>query len=152
MQPTIFTIDAQLKPARIVKATRVTRGGAPAQLLDLEGIAADGEGGFWLASEGYLSRMVMYGLVHVDAEGAIDRQIAFPAALLAVEKRWGAERVAKIGNTLWIAIQRPCKDDPADHVTLVAYNYSNKESKAERHQGEMGVPHRSSRRQRVQTQ
>src|SRR3546814_10209093 len=68
MQPTIFTIDAQQKPARIVKATRVTRGGAPAQLLDLEGIAADGEGVFWLASEGYLSRMVMHGLVHVRSE------------------------------------------------------------------------------------
>src|SRR3546814_15823243 len=96
MQPTIFTIDAQQKPARIVKATRVTRGGAPAQPLDLEGIAADGEGGFWLASEGYLSRMVMHGLVHVDAEGAIDRQIAFPAALLAVEKRRGAT-----GRAVW---------------------------------------------------
>src|SRR3546814_11249122 len=93
----------------------------------LEGIAADGEGGFWLASEGYRSRMVMHGLVHVDAEGAIDRQIAFPAALLAVEKRWGAEGVAKIGNTLWIAIQRQWKDDPENTVKLVAYNLDTKE-------------------------
>src|SRR3546814_5074744 len=71
--------------------------------------------------------MVMHGLVHVDAEGAIDRQIAFPAALLAVEKRWGAEGVAKIGNTLWIAIQRQWKDDPENTVKLVAYNLDTKE-------------------------
>ncbi|HMA13779.1 MAG TPA: esterase-like activity of phytase family protein [Kiloniellaceae bacterium] len=127
MQPTIFTIDAQQKPARIVKATRITRGGAPAQLLDLEGIAADGEGGFWLASEGYLDRMIMHGLVHVNAAGEIDRQIAFPPELLAVEKRWGAEGVAKVGDTLWIAIQRQWQDDPKGTVKLVSYNLTTKE-------------------------
>src|SRR3546814_14929219 len=121
MQPTIFTIDAQQKPARIVKATRVTRGGAPAQLLDLEGIAADGEGGFWLASEGYLSRMVMHGLVHVDAERAIHRQIAFPAALLAAAKRWRAAGVAKIGNTPSIATPRHWTDDPDNPVKILPH-------------------------------
>src|SRR3546814_1373661 len=69
----------------------------------------------------------MHGRVHVYAEGAIDRQIAFPAALLAVEKRCGAEGVAKIGNTLWIAIQRQWKDDPENTVKLVAYNLDTKE-------------------------
>ncbi|NHW17482.1 esterase-like activity of phytase family protein, partial [Escherichia coli] len=37
-QPTIFTIDATATPARITEALRVTRAGAPAQKLDLEGI------------------------------------------------------------------------------------------------------------------
>src|SRR3546814_11763852 len=69
----------------------------------------------------------MHGRVHVYAEGAIDRQIAFPAALLAVEKRCGAEGVAKIGNTLWIAIQRQWKDDPENTVKLVAYNLDTTE-------------------------
>lgn len=127
MQPTIFTIDAQHKPARIVKAIRITRRGAPAQLLDLEGIAADGEGGFWLASEGYLDRMIMHALVHVNAAGEIDRQVAFPPELLAVEKRWGAEGVAKVGDALWIAIQRQWQDDPKDTVKLIAYNLATKE-------------------------
>ncbi|MBC01094.1 MAG: alkaline phosphatase [Rhodobacteraceae bacterium] len=127
MQPTIFTIDASATPARITKATRVTRGGQPAQLLDLEGIASDGAGGFWLASEGRTDRMVPHGLYHVDASGEIKTQVAFPAELLAVEKRFGAEGVTLIGDTLWIAIQRSWGDDPKDTVKLVAYNTKTKE-------------------------
>jgi hypothetical protein len=127
MQPTIFTIDATATPARITKATRVTRGGQPAQLLDLEGIASDGAGGFWLASEGRTDRMVPHGLYHVDASGEIKTQVAFPAELLAVEKRFGAEGVTLIGDTLWIAIQRSWGDDPKDTVKLVAYNTKTKE-------------------------
>ncbi len=48
-QPTIFAIDATQKPALITGALPITRDGAPAQKLDIEGIANDGEGGFWLA-------------------------------------------------------------------------------------------------------
>lgn len=44
-QPTIFTIDATQKPALITETLRITRDGAPAQKLDIEGIANDGEGG-----------------------------------------------------------------------------------------------------------
>lgn len=127
MQPTIFTIDANRKPARIVKATPITRAGQAAQLLDLEGIASDGEGGFWLASEGRLDRMIPHGLYHVDAAGEITEQIAFPAALLAVEKRWAAEGVTLVGDTLWIAIQRQWQDDPKHRVKLVSYNLESKE-------------------------
>ena len=50
MQPQIFVIDTAVVPAAIVGAIPVTRGGAPAQKLDLEGITNDGEGGFGLAS------------------------------------------------------------------------------------------------------
>ena len=121
-QPTVFTIDTNQSPARIISATPVTRGGVPAQKLDLEGIAHDGEGGFWLASEGRTDRMVPHGLYHVDADGVIDQEIALPAELLAVEKRFGFEGVTKIGDTLWMAVQREWADDPADHVKLVAYN------------------------------
>ncbi|MCA9840208.1 MAG: esterase-like activity of phytase family protein [Trueperaceae bacterium] len=127
MQPSIYTIDATQKPAQITAVTRVTRNGQPAQLLDLEGITADGEGGFWLASEGRLDRMIMHGIYHVDASGEIDEQIAFPAELLAVERRWGAEGITKIGDTLWIAIQRQWQDDPDNTVKLVSYNLESGE-------------------------
>ncbi len=127
MQPTIFTIDANQSPARITAATRVTRGGQNAQLLDLEGIVSDGEGGFWLASEGRLGRMIMHGLYHVNAEGEIEKQVAFPAELLAVEKRWASEGVTKIGDTLWIAIQRQWQDDPDNTVKLISYNIETEE-------------------------
>ena len=121
-QPTIFTIDANQQPAKIVKATRVTRDGANAQLMDMEGIASDGDGGFWIASEGRTGRLVPHALYHVNAKGEIKQQIAFPAELLAVEKRFGSEGVTMVGDTLWIAIQREWKDDPAGQVKLVAYN------------------------------
>lgn len=127
MQPTIFTIDATHKPAKIVSATRVTRGGQNAQLLDLEGITSDGEGGFWLASEGRTDRMIPHGLYHVNAKGEIKRQVAFPPELLAVEKRFGSEGVTKIGNRLWIAIQREWKDDEKGFVKLVSYDLETEE-------------------------
>ena len=60
-QPRIFTIDATQVPARITKALDITRGGFPAQKLDIEGVTLDGKGGFWLASEGRTDRMVRMG-------------------------------------------------------------------------------------------
>ena len=114
-------------PARITRAIDVTRAGTPAQKLDLEGVAPDGSGGFWLASEGRADRLIPHALYHVDAEGEIQEEIAFPPELLAGETRFGAEGVTMIGDTLWIAIQREWGDDPADHVKLVAYDTDSEE-------------------------
>lgn len=122
MQATIFTIDANQTPAKIIKATRVTRNGAAAQLLDLEGITTDGEGGFYLASEGRSDRLIPHAIYHVNSEGEIEEQIPFPKELLAVEARFGSEGITKIGNTLWIAIQRSWEDDPENTVKLVSYD------------------------------
>ena len=127
MQPTIFTIDATQTPAKITDALRITRGGQAAQLLDLEGITTDGEGGFWLASEGRTDKLVPHALYHVNAKGEIKDQVAFPPELLAVEKRFGAEGVTKIGNRLWIAIQREWGDDEKGFVKLVSYDLDSKE-------------------------
>ncbi len=125
--PAIYEIDATAKPARIVKKTVITRGGDNAQKLDLEGITLDGEGGFWLASEGDTAKLTPHALYHVNADGEIEDEIAYPAALLAVETRSGSEGVAKIGDTLWIAIQREWKDDEKGFVKLVAYNTDTEE-------------------------
>ena len=127
MQPRIFEIDATETPARIVRAIDVTRAGAPAQKLDLEGVTPDGSGGFWLASEGRADRLIPHALYHVDAEGRIRDEIPFPPELLAFRTRFGAEGVTMIGDTLWIAIQREWADDPADHVKLVAYDTDSEE-------------------------
>lgn len=121
-QPRIFTIDANQTPARIVGAVDVTRGGFPAQKIDMEGIALDGEGGFWVASEGRTDRMIPHGIYQVNGAGEIVREIPFPAELLAQEIRFGAEGITKVGDTLWIAIQREWGDDPENMVKLVAYN------------------------------
>jgi hypothetical protein len=121
-EPAIYAIDASTRPARITAKTVVTRGGDPAQKLDLEGIAPDGEGGFWLASEGRSDRLVPNAIFHVDATGAIDREIALPPELLAHEDRFGLEGIALAGDVLWLAVQRPWKDDPAGLTKLLAYN------------------------------
>ncbi|PQO24756.1 alkaline phosphatase [Rhodobacteraceae bacterium WD3A24] len=127
MQPRIFEIDPSERPARITRAIEVTRDGAPAQMLDLEGVVTDGEGGFWLASEGDADDLYPHAIHHVTAGGEIDQQIAFPAELRAVARRHAAEGITMVGDTLWIALQREWDDDPAGHVKLVAYNTESRE-------------------------
>ncbi|MBA3326629.1 MAG: esterase-like activity of phytase family protein, partial [Rhodobacteraceae bacterium] len=127
MAPTIFEIDATATPARITAAIPVTRFGQPAQKLDVEAVALDGSNGFWLASEGRTDRLIPHALYRVDADGEIVDEIPFPPELLAVETRYGAEGVALVGDTLWIAIQREWADDPAGQVKLVAYNLETEE-------------------------
>ncbi|WP_062206670.1 esterase-like activity of phytase family protein [Aureimonas sp. AU12] len=124
--PTIFTIDAGQTPARITAALPVTQGGKAAAKLDLEGIALDGQGGFWLASEGNPEKEIPHRLVHVDAAGAITEEVAFPQALLASQTRFGAEGITKVGDTLWVAVQRPWKDDPKNTAKLLAYDLTTK--------------------------
>jgi len=48
----IFTVDVTKSPARITSAMTVTEGGQPATTLDVEGVHARPDGGFWLANEG----------------------------------------------------------------------------------------------------
>ncbi len=127
MQPSIFRIDPSTTPARITGVIRVTRDGHPAQKLDMEGIALDGEGGFWIASEGRTDRLIPHAIYHVGADGEIEDEIALPAALLANETRFGFEGITKIGDWLWMAAQREWKDDPENHVKLVAYNPETEE-------------------------
>ena len=127
MQPTIFRIDVTETPARITDYIRITREGQPAQKLDLEGITLDGEGGFWVASEGRTDRVIPHALYHVGADGEIEREIGLPADLMAVERRFGFEGITKVGDWLWMAVQREWGDDPANHAKLVAYNIETEE-------------------------
>lgn len=131
IMPTIYMIDATQSPAMITEATLVTRDGAAAEALDLEGIALDGEGGFWLASEGRTDRDIPHMLYRVDGDGAIVEEVAFPEALLANEIRFGAEGISPVGEgedmVLWIAIQREWGDDPEGMTKLVSYKPSTGE-------------------------
>jgi hypothetical protein len=47
--------------------------------------------------------------------------------LLAVEKRFGAEGITRVGDTLWIALQRDWADDGENLVKLVSYNLETEE-------------------------
>lgn len=129
-QPSIFKIDTTQTPARIVDVIRIERVSGPAQKLDLEGITLDGKGGFYVASEGRTERLIPHAIYHVSAEGKIANlkgEIGIPPELAAVEMRFGFEGITKVGDTLWMAVQREWKDDPANHVKLVAYNLETNE-------------------------
>lgn len=130
-QPTIFKIDTTTTPATIIDAIPVTRqNGDPAQQLDMEGITLDGEGGFFIASEGRTDRVIPHAIYHVDGSGEIQfrsGEIGLPPELMAVERRFGFEGITKVGDTLWMAVQREWLDDPANHVKLVAYNLETEE-------------------------
>ncbi|AUR00339.1 esterase-like activity of phytase family protein [Phaeobacter inhibens] len=130
-QPSIFKIDPSQTPARIVDVIRIHRqDGNPAQKLDLEGITLDGKGGFYVASEGRRDRLVPHAIYHVNKDGLIKAkkgEIGLPAELMAVERRFGFEGITKVGDTLWMAVQREWKDDPKNHVKLVSYNLETKE-------------------------
>ena len=122
MQPSILAIDAARKPAVITERITLTREGVPAQGLDLEGIHANADGSFYVASEGRLDRGILHAIYHIAADGEIEDVIPFPKAIMAVERRWAAEGITRIGDTLWVAIQRPFDDDPANTVKLLAYD------------------------------
>ena len=127
MQPTIFRIDVSQTPARIVDAIRVTRAGQPAQLMDMEGIALDGEGGFWIASEGRSDRLVPHAIYHVSGDGAIEDYIPLPDELLAVERRFGFEGITRVGEMLYLAVQREWRDDPENRTKVLGYNLDTEE-------------------------
>ena len=129
-EPAIYAIDATQTPALITGKTIVTRNGDPAQKLDIEGLVADGEGGFWLANEGDAAKLVPHALIHVDGEGAITQEIGFPVELLAGQTRFGLEGITIVGQgddlTLVMAVQREWADDPKGQTKLLAYKPKDK--------------------------
>jgi Esterase-like activity of phytase len=121
-EASIYTIDATQTPAKITAKLVVTRGGHPAQKLDLEGVAPDGNGGFWVASEGRSDRLIPHAIYNVNDKGEIKKEIALPESLLDNEIRFGFEGITVAGDWLWMAVQREWQDDPAGMVKLLAYN------------------------------
>lgn len=122
LQPTIFEIDATQEPAVITNAIRVTRGGMPAQKLDMEGIAPDGEGGFWIANEGRTDRLIPHAVIRVSATGEIEEEVALPAELLAVERRHGLEGITRAEDgTLYMVLQREWEDDAPDTAKILRW-------------------------------
>lgn len=90
--------------------------------LDPEGIAADADGTFWVASEG--SGNLVNGvsdadkrpfkspnlLLHVDGNGLIQQAIVPPIAVTSNQLRFGFEGVAGDGDALYVAFQRAWQD------------------------------------------
>ena len=107
----------------------VTKDRKPMPDLDIEGIAALADGGFWLASEGNPERektKTRSSLIRVNAAGEVQQVVPLPDVLAAQANRFGFEGLAITGSgadqTLWIAVQREWKDDPKGFVRLLAYS------------------------------
>lgn len=112
---TIFTVDVAAEPARVTDRLVVTKGGAP-QALDVEGVYARPQGGFWLANEGATG--AANSLVRTDGAGAVVETVALPADIAAHVGKWGFEGVtattdAAGAEVVFVALQRPLWADPA---------------------------------------
>ncbi|WP_067200623.1 esterase-like activity of phytase family protein [Microbacterium sp. XT11] len=112
---TIYTVDVSAAPARIISSLQVHDGGSPIA-LDVEGIAAAADGGFWLAVEG--AEGSGNQIVHTDAAGLITARYPLPADVAAHVGKWGFEGVTITGEgdglRVWSVLQRPLWTDPAD--------------------------------------
>ncbi|MFC3570384.1 esterase-like activity of phytase family protein [Paracoccus simplex] len=121
-QPAIYRIQAG-SPATITDKIVISKDGKPAETIDLEGIAADGKGGFWLASEGNPEKEIPHQILHVDGKGAVQQQVALPEDLTAGSTRFGLEGIAMAGDgMLWMAVQREWKDDPKGQTKLLSFD------------------------------
>lgn len=96
----------------------MTENGAPVT-LDVEGISALPDGGYYLAVEG--EEGPGNELVRVAADGAIEEHITLPEDIAAGLGSQGLEGVAVDGDTVWVALQREVKGDPAGVARLGRY-------------------------------
>lgn len=71
----IYTVDVARTPAVITDRLPVTENGSPVP-LDVEGLFARPQGGFWLASEGTTGAKNQ--LVRTDAAGVVQQRVACP--------------------------------------------------------------------------
>lgn len=112
----IYTVDVTGEPATITERRTVTRDGASAEGLDIEGISAREDGSFWLASEGKTGDENR--IYKTDANLSIVDEISLPPEISQHVGKWGLEGVdARINDQgqeeLFVAIQRPLWKDPA---------------------------------------
>jgi len=106
-------------PAVIDRSVTLTRDGVPVG-LDVEGVAARPDGGFWLGVEG--ANGAQNAIVRVDASGAVLETVPLPDAVAAGLGKQGVEGVAVgapsgedpregAGEQVWVALQRGLTTD-----------------------------------------
>lgn len=115
-QARLYEVDVTASPARIEGVVTVrSADGRPRTGLDLEGVSARAEGGFWVASEG--ANGDGNRLLRLDAEGVVREEVALPAEVAAQVGKWGLEGVSASGSgadeVLYAVLQRPLFSDVA---------------------------------------
>lgn len=124
----VYTVDASATPAVITERRAVTKDGAPAEDLDLEGVAAAEDGGFWLTSEG--KEGADNRLLRADANLAIQQSIELPADVASNMGKYGLEGVDsalddKGVEQVFVALQRPLEGEHSARIGK--YNTETKE-------------------------
>lgn len=106
----LYKMDVSSSPARIERVIEVREAdGKPAHGLDVEGLHARAEGGFWAASEGATG--ADNALLRLDSRGRIRERVTLPAEVSAQVGKWGLEGVTATGTgadeVLHVVLQRP---------------------------------------------
>lgn len=124
----IYTIDVSATPARITSAIKVNDNN-----LDLEGIAQDADGTFWVVSEGKPADKTQNTpevrknrILHLDTKGNVIEEVMLPEAIMSQVKRFGLEGITVDGNKLLVAFQREWEDDPKGFSKIGEYNRETK--------------------------
>lgn len=120
---TVYSIDTSASPALIDSSLTVTEAGEPAA-LDLEGIAARADGGFWAVTEGATGPE--NALLRLDAAGAVTSRIGLPAEVADALGKQGFEGVTiedgAEGEIVWTALQREASTDASGVVRIGRYD------------------------------
>jgi hypothetical protein len=114
----VLGVDVAQTPALIDSSITVTDNGSPVT-LDVEGISARPDGGFYLAVEG--EEGPGNELIRVAADGTIEERVSLPEEIAAGLGGQRLEGVAVDGDFVWVALQREVKGDPAGVVRLGRY-------------------------------
>lgn len=114
----ILGIDLSKTPALIDTQLPLTEDGKPVT-WDIEGVSARPDGGFVLAIEG--EEGPGNQLAWVAADGKIEKKVSLPADVAEALGSQGLEGVAVDGDSVWVAVQREAKGDPAGVVRIGKY-------------------------------
>ena len=109
----IYRVDVDAEPAVIEKVIEVTDGAAtPA--IDIEGLSAREDGGFWLAVEG--ANGAGNTVLRTDDRGRVVQTVALPTEVTSHVRSWGLEGITTTGTgtseVVYVALQRPLWVDP----------------------------------------
>ena len=132
-QPRIYVIDTNYSPAILDTAIDIKLKGKTAPFMDMEGITLDGKGGFYVSTEGFKEKggpgieQAPAAVYHISSDGEILEKIDVPYSLIQYQTKAGFEGIAKVGDTLYMAQQKPWADDPFNTTKIVTYNLESKE-------------------------
>ncbi len=120
----IYTMELEGNRAVVTESLILTLDEAPA-VYDLEGIAVDPDGGFWLVSEGddREGQERPNLLIRANPTGEVQEEIVLPEEDAANITRFGFEGVTtnEDGSQVFVAVQREFEGDPEHQVRIYRY-------------------------------